>query len=287
VAVAPRTLYEDIAVTGSGGPPTVVLRSPTGQQITPASFGTQGAPAVALAVQRNSTTYVMIPRPAAGNWTVTAAPGSPAPITLVRAARGFAPPHIVARVTGHGHGRRLSYLVPARPGLGITFAEQGRGVYHVLGDARGARGTLGFSPADGPAGERTIFAIVSEGGTPRERLAVARYSAPGPVSPGPVPAVRLSVRGRRFVLSFGSAAGASRYLVRLTASDGRHLAILLGAHRHQVSLPALGYGDTLTVTVTGISSTGRRGVAIGERATWTSRVLACASRPAAHRSRRC
>jgi hypothetical protein len=284
VAVAPRTLYEDIAVTGSGGPPTVMLRSPTGQQITPARFGTRGAPAVALQVQRNSTTYVMIPRPAAGNWTVTAAPGSQ-PITLVQAARGFAPPHVVARVTGHGHGRRLGYRVPVRPGLGITFAEQARGVYHVLGDARGARGTLRFSPADGPAGERTILAIASEGGTPRERLAVARYLAPGPVSPQRVRALRLSVRGRRFVLSFGSAAGANRYLVRLTASDGRHLVRLMG-RGHRISLPALGYGDTLTVTVTGISATGRRGVAVRERATWTSRVLACAERPPAHRSRR-
>jgi hypothetical protein len=285
VAVAPRTLYEDIAATGSGGPPTVVLRSPSGRQITPASFGTQqGAAAVALEVQRNSTTYVMIPRPMAGTWTVTAAPGSQ-PITLVRAARGFARPHVVARVTGHGHDRGLSYRVPARPGLGITFAEQARGVYHVLGDARGARGTFRFSPADGPAGERTILAIVSEGGTPRERLAIARYSAPGPLSPGRVRAVRLFVRGRRFVLSFGSAANADRYLVRLTASDGRHLVRLIG-RAHRISLPALGYGDTLTVTVTGVSSTGRRGVAVHKRATWTSRVLACAQLPPAHRSRR-
>ena len=47
----------------------------------------------------------------------------------------------------------------------------------------GARGTLRFAPADGPAGIRSVIALVDENGIPRARIVVAHYRAPRPMRP--------------------------------------------------------------------------------------------------------
>ena len=139
------------------------------------------------------------------------------------------------------------------------------------------RGKLRFRPADGPAGRRTILAIVSENGIPRQRLTVASYVAPSPPTPGRVQRLRVSVRGHRFRVSFGTAPDASRYRVTIAGTDGRHLVRLLGGRGHKFSLPALGYEDRLTVSVVGISKLGRRGHTKRASATWVSKVQLCAS----------
>src|SRR6185312_13398672 len=142
--------FEDIAVTGSGAPPSVVLTSPGGKTVVPVAFGpgAASAPAVALTVPKTGTTYVMVRNPGAGNWKVSAAPGSSA-ITQVRQARGYPAPVLHARVSGRGATRRLTYTVTKRPGLSVSFAERAHRVYRILGTAKGAHGTLRFTPAPG------------------------------------------------------------------------------------------------------------------------------------------
>jgi hypothetical protein len=139
-------------------------------------------------------------------------------------------------------------------------------VYHVIGSTAAAHGSIRFSPADGSAGARTIFAIVSENGVPRARLTVARYVAPGPLLPGRVRGLKVSRHRRRFAVTFGGAPNAARYLVRITASDGRHLLRLVGAHGRSFKLPVIGYNDRISVTVTGLSRLGRHGPAARARA---------------------
>jgi hypothetical protein len=148
----------------------------------------------------------------------------------------------------------------------------------VIGAARGAHGTLRFTPVAGPAGLRTIVAIVSENGVPNERVVIARYHAPGPVTPGRVHGLKVLHRGRTFRISFGSAAGATRYSLRVTASDGRHLLKLVGARRHSLSLPVIGYSDRIAVIVAGLSSQDRVGPA--------SQARASAAHPRSRRRRR-
>jgi hypothetical protein len=252
--------FEDIAVTGAGAPPSVVLTSPHGKTVVPVAFGPGAAtaPAVALTVPKTSTTYVMVRNPGAGAWKVSAAPGSSA-ITQVRQARGYTAPTVHARVSGHGATRRLRYAVTTRPGLSISFAERAHRVYRVLGRAKGAHGTLRFTPAAGPAGKRTVYAIVSEGGVARESTAVTSYRAPAPGAPARVRRVRVRRHGRTFAISFGKARGAAYYLVTARGTDGRHLLRLISGKRHSLTLPYLGYTDHLTVTVTGVSALGKHG----------------------------
>jgi hypothetical protein len=258
--------FEDIAVTGSGAPPSVILHGPDGQTVTPVALGSGAgsAAAVALAAPQNNTTYVMVRKPGGGTWTVSAAPGS-SPITSVSEARGYAPPKVAAHVSGGGPTRLLRYSVSSRPGLSVTFAERSRRTYHRLGRATGAHGTLRFTPAAGSAGRRDIVAIVSDDKVQRETLTVSSYRAPGPVTPSRVKALRLARHGRRFQVSFGRSAGAATFELTIRASDGRRLLRLFGRTRHSLTLPVLGYTDHLTVSVVGVSSLGRRGPAIQGR----------------------
>jgi hypothetical protein len=149
--------------------------------------------------------------------------------------------------------------VSTHPGLSVTFAEQSKHTFHRLGRASGAHGTLAFTPAAGAAGTRKIVAIVSDDKVERETLTVARYRAPGPVTPSRVDKLRVARHGRRFEISFGRSNGAATYRLTVRASDGRRLLRVLGRTGHVLSLPVLGYTDHLTVSVLGVSSLGRRG----------------------------
>jgi hypothetical protein len=146
-------------------------------------------------VAKTTTTYVMVRNPGAGVWKVSAAPGSSA-ITQVRQARGYAAPKLHARVSGHGATRRLTYSVTTHPGMSVAFAERAHRVYRILGKARGAHGTLRFTPAAGAAGKRTVYAIVSEGEVVRESVPVASYRAPAPATPARVRRLRVRRHGR-------------------------------------------------------------------------------------------
>jgi hypothetical protein len=195
---------------------------------------------------------------------VSAAPGSSA-IASVEVARGYAPPKIRAHVSGGGATRHLAYSLTTHAGLSVSFAERAHREYHVLGAARGSHGTLRFVPGAGSAGRRTIYAIVSENGVPRQTLAVSSYKAPGPGAPGRARGLGVRRHGRRFLVGFSAGTGAAYSLVQVTGSDGRRLVEVVRGHRHTLSLPVLGYSDHLRVTVTGVSPLGRRGRSVSAR----------------------
>jgi hypothetical protein len=280
VPIAKETTVAQIAVTGSGAAPSVVLTDPSGHAVTPQvlSPSTSRGQALSAVSASTDTTYVMLRGPRAGRWQVAAAPGSP-PITRVAIARGWPPPTVKAHVTGRGHRRSLVYRVSTHPGLSVAFAEQAGRVYKLIGTARGARGTLRFTPAEGPAGRRAIVAVVTEAGQPRARVKVAAYRAPGPARPGRVRRLRVVRRGATFRVSFDSATNASLYLVKVTGSDGRRQLKVIGTGPHRLSFAARGYTDRLTVTVTGVSSEQRSGAAAHAVASYESAVYRRAHAP--------
>ena len=73
--------------------------------------------------------------------------------------------------------------------------------------------------------------------------------------------LRLRRAGKRFEITFARARSASYYLVKITASDGRHLLEL--TRRHSLTKPVVGYADHLSVTVTAVSAMGRHGRSAG------------------------
>ena len=151
--------------------------------------------------------------------------------------------------------------------MSVAFAERAHRVYRILGRAKGAHGTLRFTPAAGSAGKRTVYAIVSEGGVARESVPVTSYRAPAPAAPARVRGLRVRRHRRTFAVSFGKRAwggvlparGARQRRAPPAATHPR-------ARRHSLTLPFLGYTDHLTVTVTGVSALGRHGRSVSAHA---------------------
>jgi hypothetical protein len=287
VPIANGTKVTNIAVAGSGDAPSVVLTDPSGHTVIPPALAptTVHDSAFTAVSAKTDTTYVVLRAPRGGRWQIAAAPGS-VPIISVRSAQGYAPPTLKAHVTGGGHRRVLHYTVSTDPGLSVSFAEQARRVYKVIGTARSAHGTLRFAPADGPDGQRTIDAIVTESGQPRAQVKVAGYRAPGPARPGRVTGLRVARRGASFRITFGNAVNATHYLVKVTGADGRRQLTVIGRAPHRLSFAARGYTDNVTVTVTGVSSDQRSGATARAGAEYQSAVYRRAHAPTKKKKRR-
>ena len=169
-----------LRLTGRDAAPVAILRGPGGRIVTVPAAGEPGIATHDAVVIRDPavrTTYVAL-RDAKGTWTVEPQPGSA--IAGIDGAAIEPPPAVTAKVSGRGAKRALRWSVSGtRPGQKVSFVELGKATTHALGTVGGRRGTLRFAPGAGPAGARRIVATVEQGGLPRKRSVVARYSAPG------------------------------------------------------------------------------------------------------------
>jgi len=260
-AVTSGTSLESVKLTGNGGPPDVTLVSPSGQRIAPAAPGSAGASAFALRVPSQGATYVAIPHPASGTWSVETNPGSP-PITQVAVATPEPAPRVTGRVSGRGAHRTLLYRLTGGLGLTATFSEVvgGEGS-RVIGHSTGSKGAIRFVPGYGPAGSREIDALVQRDGLPRARVTITTYRAPAPTRPGRVAQLRISHRRTTLRVSWRPAAGASYYLVRVGLSNGRKLVRQLGSRARSFTLTGIARTTRARVTVTAADLHGRAGPA--------------------------
>jgi hypothetical protein len=251
-----------IGVQGQGGPPHVSLVGPGGRRIdAPATGKLQTDSALAFHVPETNTTYFALKRPAPGTWTIEPAADS-TPITGVKSANGLDEPKVtgsVRRTKPASSTRTLSYNVTPLPGQQVTFAEQGKAAVQILGRARGGRGTLRFTPADGRGGRRKVIGLVSSYGKPRTQITVATYVAPAPPRPARVTRLRARRSGTRLAVTWARAANAKRYEIRATLTDGRRLRIRQAAAR--LTIPAVARATRATITVTGLKADLTRGKA--------------------------
>ena len=257
-----RTSSAALEVSGAGGAPAVVLSAPNGAQIVPSTTFATGAAAFALGDATANLTHVGLVHPAAGRWTVQQATGSSIAITGVKYAIGEQAPTVTARLTGNTTTRTLHYQVKLPRNVTVEFAEQTRNLFHIIGNATKATGTIRFTPAFGPAGRRQIVALIDNGGLPSSTKVLASFLAARPARPGRARHLSVRAGARAFTVSFVAPANAMRTLVVIVASDGRHLQRLLPVRTHKLSVPVIGYRDGVTVTVIGIDAAGRRGPAV-------------------------
>lgn len=257
--VAKGTRSEVLAFEGQDGPPNVILAGPGGQRMeTPADGYDMTEPFFISQEAKDKKTYVMISRPNAGRWTVSVAPGS-TPVVRMERAQGLPDPKIKARVSGSGLKRRLTWSATPIQGQRITFSEQGAKSGETIGSTTRARGSMAFTPTDGPKGKRTIVAEVLQDGNPRATLNVASYTAPR-VGPGRPGRLRLRRKGTSLLASWGRAAGASGYAVNVTVSDGRRIPLLTS--KRSVTIPEFAKTESATVTVAGYRTVGLNGPAV-------------------------
>ena len=247
-----------IAVHGVGAPPHVSVVSPAGIRIedTPGT-STRTRASFVFHNPHTNTTHFVINAPRAGMWRIEPAPDS-APITAVQSADGLGDPRVTGSVRRAGRGRILSYKVTPLPGQKVTFAEHGRGAARPIGGtARNGRGTLRFTPADGPGGRRKIVALVSSYGKPRTQLTVATYLAPAPPKPARIKRLKARRVGQTLAVTWRKAGHARRYEVRATLSDGRRL--FARQKGTQFTIPAVAPGTRATLIVRGLKADGTRG----------------------------
>jgi hypothetical protein len=257
--VAKGTKVVNLALDGAEGQaPKVALISPSGQRIDPSTDLHVAARAYAYYPAGAGSSIVGIMKPAPGTWQVVPLDGS-APITHIEQARDATPPQVAGSVGGKGRKRLFSYRASTGNGLKTTFFEQGPMGAHQLGVAKGKRGTIKFSPANGPRGKRTIEAVVERNGVPRLRKSVATYVAPGPVRPGRVKKLTVKRSGHTVLVAWHKATGVNAYAVRIDLSDGRR--VLRVTRALKVTLKGAPRRGHVTVTVVARSRAGRAGQA--------------------------
>jgi PKD repeat protein len=248
---------EAIQLVGQDGPPNVTLVGPKGERVaTPADGYELSNNAMVSQEAKDKSTYILLGKPSPGKWTVEVAPGS-TPVVQIKRAQGLPEPSVKGKVSGSGARRTLTYSARPVKGQRLEFFEQGEG-RKKLGSSTKARGTLAFTPSDGPKGRRTIMADVVQDGRTRATLKVATYTAPR-VAPGRPGAVRLRRNGSSLVASWGRSAGATGYAVQVTLSDGRRIPVL--TTKRTVTVPGLAKTEGATVTVAGYRVAGLLGPA--------------------------
>ncbi|MDT7799705.1 MAG: hypothetical protein QOI78_3138, partial [Actinomycetota bacterium] len=241
--------FASLKIKGTADAPAFTLRGPKGESFSTGAARSQVGPSFSyVRVDKAHTTYVGLKRPSAGNWTLTAAPGST--IANFSLADGLPAPSIKARVSGTGAARTLRYAVKPQPGLQVTFAEQGSDAYREIGKAKGASGKLRFRPAFGRGGTRKVVALVSHNGVASRKLDVTSFRIRRPGRPGRPRVVRVRRRGTSLLVSWGRATGAVRYAVTLKTNDGARRFVV--TRKHKVTLRGVEAFLRGTVEVSGL-----------------------------------
>lgn len=202
------------------GTPHVTLTGPGGRKLTMAP-GTGSVHNNSFLVGQDPTshlTVIGINHPA-GKWTLTPESGSP-PLTKVLAATTLPPPHVTGKLSGSGRTRTLAYRIGPLPKQTVQFVEVGSHTHRVIATAHHLHGRIKFTPGTGPAGARTIDAVVYENSVPQKQFVVAHYRAPKALAPTDPASVKLVHSGGNVVVSWKPGTDVADYRVSLTLSDG-------------------------------------------------------------------
>jgi hypothetical protein len=257
VDVSKDVPFEAIEVTGRDAAPSVDLTGPHGEKISTPDGGFLDSAQASIwrGSEDDKATWVLLPRSAAGHWTISAAAGSA--IAQVRTAHGLPKPKVSGRVTGRGFQRTLAYDVAPLPGQTVSFVERGANTAHAIGPAQGRTGQIRFRLASGPAGPRTVVAVVESDGLVRKEIVVARFSAPKPPKPGRPGGLRVRRAGGDLALRWRRVAGADLYVVGVDVSDGRRL--VFTSRSPALRIPAIPPRFGARIRVAGLSATNARG----------------------------
>ena len=129
------------------------------------------------------------------------------------------------------------------------------------------RGHLRFTSANGPAGRRTIYALVESFGTPRKQLEVATYTAPPPPRSSKARALKLRRSGATVVISWKSTGiKVSRYRLLIKLGDGRVLLLLPKVGTHRATVANVGKHVRVTAILRAELNNGVTGAAASARA---------------------
>lgn len=228
-----------LRVRGAGGDPRVTVTDPNGRVVP-------GGKDALILRAGNGSTLVALRKPAAGRWTVTAKPGSPA-VTGLASAAALPKLAVTASVRRRGGGRVLTYRIGGGAGRKVTFAELGARTARQIGPASGSAGSIRFTPAPGRGGKRRIVAFVEGATGPARRLTVATYDAPAQRRPRAPTRLRASRARGRITATWRRVPGIRRYEALVTLRDGTKAFRVVRTPRVRLTDPYPGMRGTLTV----------------------------------------
>jgi sugar lactone lactonase YvrE len=252
-----------IGLKGRSGAPEVTLTGPKGERVSTAGHsGLVDKDFLVVHIPEQNLTQIVLHKPAAGGWTIEVADGS-TPVDQVLTADSIPTPKVTAKVTGSGPQRTLEYdASDVQAGQKVTFLEEGpKGVEGVIGEVSRGKGKLRFAPIAGPAGARTVNAVVTDDGVPRFTLGkVAGFRAskpPIPKAPRKVSAVRRKGKAADTIAAnWTKVAGASTYRVTVVV-NGREK--LFETKKAALKIPGLFDRSSATVSVAGVNVLGQVG----------------------------
>jgi len=271
--IEPGSKAVTLRIHGSDGPPKVVVRGPGGTTIrSPRGDKTAKQREGRFVVAENETdgtTSVLLVKPAAGEWTVSAASGAASSPTTIDRSDFEAPPTLFGDVRKTADGSRelaLGYSVPK--GASVRLVERGKGIGQTIVqsvDGEPCRGTptvpgggellcerVKFRPSRGPGGIRRIEAVVTRKGVPMAQENIASFRAPPERLPSRPAAMRARHVGGDLFVSFTRSRGAARYSVTAAIEDGRQLGFDLGPKCRAVRIPDVSRSDKAIVKVAGV-----------------------------------
>ena len=269
--IQPGTKALSLRIPGSSGPPKVVVRGPDGTKITSPANGTATQRKGRYVLAENpseSTTSVLLIKPAAGTWTVEAAPSAASTPTRLDVSDFEAPPVLLGQVRRRGDGNEaaVQYAVPA--GATVRLAERAKGIGRTIGGALRGKPCRGvptlpdgrtllctrvrFTPSRGPGGTRRIEAMVSRDGVPLAKKSLASFKAPRERAPSQPGRLRVVRDVNDVVVVFPTSRGASRYTASVTLADGRQLGYDLAGSCRAVRIPSVTRADAVRVKVAGV-----------------------------------
>jgi hypothetical protein len=252
VAVKGGLPSETIQVIGDGGPPKVTATGPGGVSF---SSGQPTANGFVTTVEGVPSAYVVLNKPRAGDYTITANEGSPG-IAEVKVADGYAAASVKATVKRGSIAYRVKN---GGSGQQVVFAEKGKVGTRMIGAAKGSRGRLRFKPAAGPGGKRTVVAMIQRGGFTTDTVTVGSFTAPNPPKPGKVGRLKAKHAGTVLTVTWARAKNAARYSVTVRGSKGSRAARLVGSKTRKLRLSGMRRDEKFTVTVRALSKAMRAG----------------------------
>jgi hypothetical protein len=260
ITVEPKQNVLLFSAEGLGAAPRAILRGPDGTVIDLSgdAAGVKTDRTLGMRVQEEDRDIFLVKAPAAGQWTVTPAPGSPDIVELKRS--GIAPePKISAKVARVGSSYELRWSVAKTKGQVVRLVEQAPGGNQTIVTVKeGGKGVTRFIPSESTGPARTIVAEVEQDGSPRENIDVVKFSAASP-RVGKPGKIRVRRRGKGALVTWSPAFLANGYEVTVTTSSGARTLHVVKKGKRQLALKRLATSEGLTARIVGISRSGRSG----------------------------
>lgn len=135
--------------------------------------------------------------------------------------------------------------------VSVRFIEQSGGqALQTIATVGAGKGTLRFTPADGPTGKRDIVAEATVDGIPGAPQVIASYSFGGEQRLPAPRSVQIKRRGSSLVVSWTRVLGADRYGLLLRLGNGAERQLKATGSQRQLTIKDVPLTDSATVQIT-------------------------------------